>query len=291
MNEVAMKLKIGAYVLLADPTWIQSAVQQYYEHIDVLVVSYDCRSKGWTGTDIPVSECLALIKQIDLYGKVIEIVGDYSSGNQTPIDKDTKQRQDCIDYLSGRVDWIIQLDTDEWFPDVSELVRIAENLPLDIHGVEWPMKVLFRKIGKYQYLSISGESHNSVYEYPGPVLVRSNVKLVDARRISAPIVRYCVMDDESSLQLSGTHVVGITLRRDLNHRQVIVHNSWARSRDVVYRKVTSWGHNQGVRSTLYFWLVWFPSPFTWRIISDFHPFAKGLWPKLELFSFDGVNEK
>jgi hypothetical protein len=277
--------------LLADPTWIRESVAQYYDFVDVIVVSYDSRSKGWTGIDIPVSECLALIKQIDVHGKVVEIVGDYSSGDESPIDKDTRQRQDCVDCLSDRVDWIIQLDTDEWFPDVSELISIAEDMSVDVSGIEWPMKVLFRKVGQHQYLAVTDNNRNSVYEYPGPVLIRSKVKLVDARRTSGTVVRYCVTDDVSSLQLSGSHVLGIRLRRELNHRQVIVHNSWARSRDVVYRKVTSWGHNQGVRSTLYFWFVWFPAPFTWRIISDFHPFAKGLWPRLSLFSFDGVNEK
>lgn len=282
---------IGAYVLLADPTWITASVRQYYDLIEVLVVSYDSKCKGWTGADVPVAECLEKLRQLDVDGKIVEIVGDYSGGSSSPIEKDTKQRQDCVDYLSNAVDWIVQLDTDEWFPNVTDIIKLVATLPSDIDGIEWPMKVLYRQLGRNNYLAISDPKSNPVYEYPGPVIVRRNVRLVDARRISTQVLRCCVAGDVSSIQLSESHVNGIALLKNLSHDQVIIHNSWARCWQVVHRKVKTWGHNDGLRSMLYFWLIWFPAPFTWRMMSDFHPFAKGLWPKLYIFSFDGVNEK
>jgi hypothetical protein len=273
-------LKIGAYVLAADATWIVKSVSAYYGFVDVLVVSYDSDSKSWTGIDIPVHDCCELVKKLDVDSKIVEITGNYSTYQGTPMERDTKQRQDCIDYLSGKVDWIIQLDTDEWIPKVTDLIDTLDGIPNDVCGVEWPMRVLYRHLRGSNYLGISDRLGNPVYEYPGPVLVRKNVTLVDARRISERVVRYAVAGDTSSIQLRREHTVGIEIRPELGPESAIIHNSWARSPRSVWKKVTSWSHSNGMKSWLYFFCVWLPSSVTWRLLLDIHPFARGLWPKL-----------
>lgn len=278
--KVLPQMKIGAYVLAADATWITKSISAYYDFIDVLVVSSDSDSKSWTGIDIPVRDCRELVKELDVGSKIVEISGHYSTYAGTPMQRETKQRQDCIDYLSDKVDWIIQLDTDEWIPNVSDLIDTLNGIPNDVCGVEWPMRVLFRHLSGNNYLGISDILGNPVYEYPGPVLVRKNVTLVDARRISGRVVRYAVMGDISSIQLRAEHIVGIEVRQELDSTSAIVHNSWARSPKNVWTKVTSWGHSNGVKSLVYFFCIWLPSTITWRALSDIHPFASGLWPKL-----------
>jgi hypothetical protein len=282
-------MKIGAYVLAADPTWITQSIGAYYDVIDVLLVSYDSSSKSWSGTDIPVAECVDKVREVDKRSIMVELSGDYSTIDGSPMDRDTKQRQDCVNYLSSRVDWILQIDTDEWIPDINLVIRILNDLPQDICGIEWPMRVLYRKLGSGSYLAISDLDSKPVYEYPGPIIVRSNETLIDARRISNRIIRYAVRGDTSSLQLSLEHTVGVTVNDSLTNANVIIHNSWARSPKSVWRKISSWSHNDGCRSLFYFFLVWLPSPFTWRTIRNIHPFAQGLWPKLSILNVEGVS--
>jgi hypothetical protein len=280
------ELKIGAYVLAADPTWIQKSVIAYYDFVDVLVVSSDVHSRSWTGTQIPATQCVRKIRDIDERSIVVQISNDYSTIAGSPMQRDTKQRQDCIDYLSKHVDWIIQIDTDEWIPDVRRLLSVVSSLPETIDGVEWPMRVLYRQLNSNLYLAITDAKSNPVYEYPGPILVRKNVTLIDARRISSSIVRYSVSGDTSSLQLNVGHTKGINVRADLQSRDAVVHNSWARSPKSVWRKVLSWSHHDGLKSLLYFLFIWLPAPILWRYLRDFHPFAKGLWPRLGMLEIE-----
>jgi hypothetical protein len=282
-------MKIGAYVLAADPTWITQSIGAYYDVIDVLLVSYDSNSKSWSGTDIPAAECVDKVRDVDKRSIMVELSGDYSTIAGSPMDRDTKQRQDCVNYLSSRVDWILQIDTDEWIPDINLVIRMLSDLPQDVRGIEWPMRVLYRKLGPGLYLAISDLNSKPVYEYPGPIIVRSNETLIDARRISNRIIRYAVRGDTSSLQLRLEHTVGVTVHESLTDANVIIHNSWARSPKSVWRKISSWSHNNGYKSLFYFFLVWLPSPFTWRNIRNIHPFAQGLWPKLSIFNVEGVS--
>ena len=273
-------MKLGAYVLASDPTWITESISAYYDYIDVLVVSYDSTYRGWTGAKIPVGECLQKLRNCDTQSKIVELPGTYSTGVGLPIDRDTKQRQECIDYLSDHVDWILQIDTDEYIPNVTKLIEQTTGMPKEITGIEWPMRVLFRKLSKRKYLAISNTDYQPTYEYPGPILVRSHVTLVDARRTTGTVVRYAVLGDTSSLQLQANHVNGVDVRRVLDDKDAVIHNSWARNPDVVWRKVASWGHHEGIRSLFYYLFIWLPAPITSKILNDFHPFAKGLWPKL-----------
>ncbi len=277
-------------MLAADPTWIYESIAAYYDFIDILVVSFDCNSKSWTGSDIPVDECRQKIREIDSRCIIVDISDDYSGSPGTPIQRDTSQRQACIDYLSTRVDWIIQIDTDELMPDIRPVLTEIQNIPENVDGIEWPMRVLYRQLSSNSYLGVSNLDSNPVYEYPGPIVVRKNVTLVDARRISTQVVRYSVIGDTSSLQLKGCHIDGIQIRSTLDHSSAIVHNSWARSPKSVWRKVRSWGHNDGLKSLLYFVFTWLPSPVTWRYLRNIHPFAKGLWPKLTVITLESVGD-
>jgi hypothetical protein len=277
-------LKIGAYVLLADPTWIAKSISAYYHHVDYLVVSYDSDSCGWTGHQIPVAECLEVIDRLDIDQKVIKLSDSYSRYSGSPMQRETNQRQTCINYLSDKVEWILQLDTDEWLPNVTHLLDCARSQSDSIQGIEWPMRVLYRQLSFNRYLAVCGKGNRPTFEYPAPVLVRCNAPLVDARRINGRIARYAVTDDHASLQLQPSHTQDIQIIRELTPDDVIVHNSWARSPRVVLTKIKSWGHNDGWKSIGYFVFVWLLAPVCWPLMNDFHPFSSGLWSRLHMFT-------
>ena len=272
-----MTRRLHAYVLAADPTWIRSTVRQWYPYVDLIVVSYDQRGVGWTGAEVPVEECLKALRSIDVGRKLRFEPGVYAN--------DTEQRQAAL-ASAGEADWVLQLDTDEFLPTPELLLDMldhAENLGLP--AVEWPMRVLFRHT-RGQFLEVVGNDGQARYEYPGPIAVRPSVTLIDARRTNGPYLRPTVVGDLSSLQLSADPSPQEHRLEILAGDAAIIHNSWGRPSSAVRSKINSWGHHLGWRTTAYFWLVWFPSPLTRRLLRNFHPLSRRLWPRLDVCTED-----
>lgn len=274
-------MKLNAYILAADPAWIEASVLSYYGMVDKIVVSYDENSTSWTGTPIPVEECLARLRAIDKDQKMVYSPGHYARLDHQPMENDTYQRQCALDEAGKGADWVLQLDTDEVLPSPDRLADLLRECgEQGIPALEWPMRVLFRKFGRGDFLEVCAKSGRNRYEYPGPIAVRPGARLVDARRPSGRFLRATVHGDDESPQLRQAERDGESRISLLREGEAILHNSWARDRLSVHRKIGSWSHSAGLRSTLYYYLVWLPSPVTWRFLRNFHPFARGLWPRL-----------
>lgn len=277
----APRPRLGAYVLAADPAWIRTSILRYYDHLDVLVVAYSPSGRGWTGAPIRSRECVEAVREIDTRGIVRTVVGEWSDLTN-PMAADTAQRTAALTAVGADVDWVLQLDTDEVLPDIDallEMLAYADEVGVD--AVEWPMRVLYRRLRGGGCLEIVNESGGARYEYPGAIAVRPGVTLVDARRSTGRFLRPVVEGDESSLQIRRPTEAGEIRGPALAPDTAIIHNSWARSAPAVRRKVRSWGHGGGsLKSRLYYWLIWLPAPVTWRWLRSFHPFAADLWPRL-----------
>jgi hypothetical protein len=273
------KRRIGAYVLPGDTTWLSRSLPAYYAILDDLVVPVPKDGRGWRGQRVPIAQIRKIIAGIDTRGIAREITGAWTNRDR-PMAMDTAQRQAAVDALRERVDWILQIDNDEYLPDISALlhaIEVAEERGSS--AVEWPMRVLYRTTARYTW-EVVAEGGEPRYDYPGPIAVRADVTLVDARRPEAPFIRAVVVGDSRSLQLKRAPAPAEHRWEGINDAQAIVHNSWARSRAQTWRKVRSWGHADGARGVAYFLLRWYPAPITWRFMRDFHPFARGLWPRL-----------
>ncbi len=271
--------RIGAYVLAADPTWITSTVARYYDLLDDLVVVAASDGTGWTGAPIASLPCVALVRALDTRGIVRVVWGEWRDPAH-PLHAETAQRQAALDTL-GHVDWVIQLDGDELLPEPTALVdAMAEAERLAVDAIEWPMRVLFRRRRDGSYLEVENADGRAHFEYPAPVVVRPHVTLTEARRTAGPFLRMAVHDDHTSLQVAAPAAPGEVRRHALQAEQAVIHNSWARDPLSVRRKLASWGHHGGRRTRLYFALCWLPSAVTWRLLRDFHPLVRPLWPRL-----------
>ncbi len=273
-----MPPRLGSYLLPGDPVWMRSSLQRYYNLLDDLVVLVPRDGRGWTGHRIPVAACLAIIDELDSRRIARYHYGQWTDRRE-PMKADTQQRQVGIDLLSDSVDWILQLDNDEVLPDPAELLRLL-TLPVTegVVGIEWPMRVLLRSLGKGRYLEVAGPDGGPVYEYPGSVLVCAGARLLDARRHEGKVLRLVVAGDRYSLQNTQPSGVLETRQGGLSPELAIMHNSWGRSPMSIWRKTRTWGHANGVRGAVYFLGTWLPLPLTWRRKKNLHPFADNLWP-------------
>lgn len=275
-------MRLKAYILAADPTWIEASLGAYYGLVEEIVVSYDAGGCGWTGASIPLETCLSRLRAMDTARKLRFCPGQYARRGWTPMANDTYQRQCALTQVGTDADWILQIDTDELLPHPQALLDtlvLAERKGAP--AVEWPMRVLYRRLRNGAFLEVCAADGSDRFDYPGAIAVRPGILLKDARRTDGAILRAVVQNDERSLQLRRPPVRGEMRLPLLQPSQAILHNSWARSPARIRAKIRSWGHSEGLRSWRYYLFCWQPAPLRWRQMRDFHPFARGLWPALK----------
>jgi hypothetical protein len=222
--------RIKAYVLAADPSWLERSVGAYYAFVEEIVVSYDRSSRGWTGAPIPVEECLTRLSVMDGERKMRFVPGDFSSAVKDPMENDTLQRGTALEIASTEADWVLQLDTDEWLPEpgaLFEAIKTADQL--GVGGVEWPMRVLYRRLAMGGALEVCAPDGGDHFEYIAPVAVRAGSRLRHSRRAEGSFLRAVVRGDSRSIQLKRPLEAGEIREERLGPNQAIVHNSWARS--------------------------------------------------------------
>lgn len=276
-------MRLHAYILAADPAWVERSVLAYYGLVEQIVVSYDRSGRGWTGSPVPVQETLERLAAIDTDGKMRRVGGDFADLAGTAIESDTAQRQAALAEAEPGADWVLQIDTDEVLPRPERLLDLlAHARERRLEAVEWPMRVLFRSLRGGRFLEVCESDGRDSFEYPGPIAVRPGVRLVDARRADAAFLRPVVRGDDRSLQVTRPLEEREARAELLAPEEAILHYSWAGSAERVRSKVSSWGHNQGLRSSIFYQLRWRPAPYLWRGMRDFHPFARGLWPALKV---------
>lgn len=272
--------RLGAYVLAGDPVWLASSLARYYPFLDDLVVVASSSRRGWTGRPIPVDACLERVASVDHRGIARVVWGDWED-LQDPMRADTAQRQAGVDALGAGVDWVLQIDNDEILPDIEVLLEaIGEAAARSLEAIEWPMRVLYRRLASGTFLEVCSVGGRPSYDYPGPIAVRSGSRVVEARRTRGSTLRVTVRGDTRSLQLAQPAGAGELRLEMLDHAQAIVHNSWGRPRADIRRKIGTWGHAGGIRADVYFWTRWWPSRVTWPLLRNLHPFARDLWPRL-----------
>jgi hypothetical protein len=271
--------RLGAYVLPGDTVWLEKTLTRTYPLLDALVVPVPLDGIGWNGHPVPVDEALTIIRRVDTRGILTTVRGRWVDPAE-PMRGDTAQRQAAVDALAGTVDWVLQLDGDELLPEPAALLRAIDAAEEQkLRAIEWPMRVLFRRTRRwvFEVVGLHGEAR---YDYPGPIAVRPDVELIDARRVAGDYLRAVVVGDHSSLQVVRPAEPSEHRWVDLRPEEAIIHNSWARPARAIRQKIRSWGHANDVGRERYFWLRWYPSPITWRFVRNLHPFARDLWPRL-----------
>jgi hypothetical protein len=280
-------VRLAAYLLAADPTWIEKSVRAYYDQVEEILVSYDEDGIGWSGSRVHSEEAVARLRAIDSAGKMRFVGGNHHDLSTGP-ENEIRQRQAALDAVATTVDWVLQIDSDEVVPDIDVVIAALRHADdRGLRAVEWPMRVLFRRLNDREYLVVTGKNGRGHFEYPGPIAVRAGVRFRDARQGDGPFLRPVVAGDVSSLQVSREAAEDEDRSFTITPSQAILHNSWGRSPAVIRRKVRAWGHHDGWRTWRHYLLTWLPSRYLWRWQRELHPFSDGLWPRLAKIEIDG----
>ncbi|WES63881.1 glycosyltransferase [Microbacter sp. GSS18] len=183
-------LRIHAYVMLADPSFLRESLAAYYPHVSKIVLSFDENARSWTGTPLPIAQCRELVREVDVDGKCVEVPGDFSHLDQDPLDNDTAQRQHALDAASEGADWVLQLDTDEVMLDPEAFfTALARADARGAAGLDFPARWLYTRPSPGRYLESSTRFWRIAGGFPGPLAVRAGSRLKLARQSEGPLYR------------------------------------------------------------------------------------------------------
>jgi hypothetical protein len=232
-------LRLGAYLMIADVKWIAPCIRALYGLVDQIIISYDERSRGYSGDQIDFAFNLALIRALDPDGKAIFLPGRFFREECDPMENETNQRRISLEAASVKVDWVIQLDTDEILLDPAEFVRqLHAAHTAGREGLEYPARWLYADIGAGRYLERSRRFGGIAASYPGPVAVRVGAKLRHSRQGSESLWRV----DFRSKNTDPWHDSETPVDAVITPDQAIAHFSWVRSREDMRAKARSSAH-------------------------------------------------
>ena len=236
-----MMPRLNAYILAADPAWLEESIRSYYPLVHRIVVSYDESRRSWTGRPLPVDDCLARLKTVDPEGKLDFRPGDYARTGHPPMDNDTHQRQQALRQASDGADWVIQLDTDEIVPNL-EIFRQAllEADAGDYDALAYPARWLYQRVSARLFLESSSRFWGHLAHYPGPVAVRAGTELRLARQSGTKL--YVAGFSRKTVALYSLPPTPV--RKVIRHNDAILHFSWIRSDDQMVAKLASWSHSR-----------------------------------------------
>lgn len=236
--------RISAYVLVADPSFLRQSLSAYYAYVDRIVLSYDRSSISWTGTSLPIDQCLRIIAEIDIDGKCEHHPGDFARLDRTAFDNETYQRQVALDEASTGADWVLQLDTDEVMlrPDVF-IAMLERADKKGAAGLDFPSRWLYTRVSRGRYLEVAGRLWQSAASYPGPLAVRAGTILRHARQADIELFRVDFAVPGTDRWRARDAPVHAVIPVD----SAVMHFSWVRDPDMIRRKFAWSGHTDQMR--------------------------------------------
>lgn len=237
-------MKITAYILAADPAWLEASVLSYYDIVAEIVVAYDKNGCGFTGRPMPIEECLRRLRAIDRDGKFRYCPGVYAQPNRASGESETRQRQQALDEASQQADWVLQLDTDEVLGDARPFLACLHAAHQGgFGGLDYPARWLYQALGNGMYLEACSRFWGIAASYPGPIAVKAGTRLSRARECRQPLFRV----DFRPLNTDPWHAKdkAVPVHRVINDTQGIFHLSMVRSDAELRGKFDAWQDPQG----------------------------------------------
>ncbi|HWL78352.1 hypothetical protein [Microbacterium sp.] len=232
-------MRVSAYILVGDPNHLRESVSSYYDHVDRIVLSYDETRTSWTGTPLPVDECLATIRELDRDGKCVDVPGRFARLDENPLDNDTFQRQNALDAASDGADWVIQLDTDEVMLDPAQFfasLRRADATGMS--AMDYPARWLYAQVAPGRYLEASTRFWRPSASFPGPLAVRAGTRLRHARQTDTLLYRV----DMRPWNTDPHHPRDAPVHEMIPPERAVLHYSWVRDHETIRRKFGWSGH-------------------------------------------------
>jgi hypothetical protein len=236
---ISSQLRLGAYLLLADPAYLEQSIHSVYAIAERIVVVYDEVGLSWTNRPLPIARCLSVIDRMDGEGKVELLPGNYHDTGLTPLEAETLERNAGIAAVGRDLDWVVQIDTDEVLGSPARFVESIERAHLaGKSALDYPARWLYGHVGGSTYLERCRRIWGISAAYPGPVAVKAGTTLTLARQCDVPKWRV----DFRRRNTDPAHPRDARVDELVRPDEGIWHFSWVRSEAEMRNKATTSGH-------------------------------------------------
>jgi hypothetical protein len=210
------KIQVG-YLVSYDYELLKNSLPTIYKEADTIFLAIDINRKTWKGDDIEISsDFFAWIKLFDVDNKIILFEDEFYVPNLSTMQCEVRERK-MLSEKMGIGNWLIQLDSDEYFYDFKKFVGYLKS------------KNKFLVNPQHQIIQICCFKIN-LYKY-----VDGGVMYVDK------LDKFMVATNYPNYKI-GRHGKCRSIYVD----SVSLHDCLSRSRNELEQKLDNWGHNEDV---------------------------------------------
>lgn len=251
-------IKVG-FLVSYDWYLLRNALPLVYSEADVIYLALDKKRLTWAGNTFDFDEEAfnKMIDNIDIDKKIKVYEDDFFMENLTPMQCEVRERN-LLAQQMGEGGWHIQLDADEYFLDFKSFTNYLKKM--NIHQREVNICVvllnLFKKTEK-GFLYIINEGLDLIQ-------IATNKPYYEYGRKNGYF----------------------------NHTSpfFILHDTWARSEEEVWQKISNWGHKNDFDTEKYFSFWKNINETNYHQIINFHPISPSVWGKLKFIEGQNIKE-
>jgi hypothetical protein len=252
-----MATQVG-FLAAYDYELLLHSIPRIYEHADEIFICIDRSRKTWSGEKFDILPFFFdQLKAIDASGKIVIYEEDFYDAARTPMENDTHQRNRLAQRM-GDGQWCIQVDSDEYFIDFPHFLN-------RLKGIQTTKPVTVKCGALSVFKEVEG-GFLCIDDYDDVMALATNRRTFERSRLHS---------GNEELILGDCF---------------IVHQSWARSEEEVYQKLSNWSHRDDFHIDSYFKLWQAVDKNNFRYMNDFHPIRRGMWNSLEFVPAESIED-
>lgn len=245
------------FLVAYDYAFLYHALPLVYADSDKIVLTIDSGYKTLTGKNYQVDPFFFdWVKTFDTENKISWLRKAFYNEDLSPTQVIMCMRNEMLNAMSP-ADWYVQLDSDEYFLDFKGFVQYLKQMPHSDHIqlVLCKWRTLFKQTPG-GYLTIGGTAEEV------PIAINRPHNTSERSHNEATIIQ---------------------------SQFFILHQSWARSRDEIAKKIVNWSHTLDFNTDEFygFWMGCNERNYRWQ--RHFHPLHPPIWPFLEFVPASSID--
>jgi len=213
---MAGKIQVG-YLVSYDYELLKNSIPTVYDDADNVFLAIDSNRKTWKGQNIEIKDdFFEWLKDFDKQNKIVIFEEEFFIAGLTAMECEIRERK-MLAHKMGIGNWLIQLDSDEYFYDFNKFVSFLKGKnSLLVNPDKKIVQICGFKINLYKYVD-----EGVLY-----------VDKLDKFMIATNYPDYKV----------GRHAKC----RSIYSNSVALHDCLSRSREDLIQKIDNWGHNDDI---------------------------------------------
>ncbi|MCP9199977.1 hypothetical protein MKO06_08670 [Gramella sp. GC03-9] len=212
------KIQVG-FLMSYDYELLRNSIPLVYEHSDSITIALDINFRTWTGERFTVQESFFnWLEEMDTKNKIQVYKDDFYDPNMDPMENEVRERKMLAERMGTR-NWIIQIDSDEYFTDFEAFTLELRNRDKYLINPEKnKIQIAGYYVNLYKYtndgiLYVSGvRNQKFATNYPNYVTGRNTKERV----IYVPVI--------------------------------VIHECLSRSEEEIKQKLSNWGHSHQIKA-------------------------------------------